>query len=191
MKLGYKTIENVGAMLTRAPDLTYTYVRQELQRFANRFKKKLARERMSGRPGINWYGARTLKNSKHFKYYVEGTNIKSLAMVSKISGTLMAHETGATIRAKPGGWLYIIDRKAKYAGATARKLRAKMGWTAPSGIVGKVKQVVIPARLEFRKTFRTMLPEEKARLNKAIGRALQVASERNAKTVRTMMDVKI
>ena len=62
MKLGYEIIENVGGMLKDVNGLTYTYVRQELQRFANRFKKKLARERMQGPPGIRWYNATTLKN---------------------------------------------------------------------------------------------------------------------------------
>lgn len=190
MKVGYEIVENVGAMLKDVPNLTFTYVRQELRRFANRFKKRLARERMSGPPGINWYHSKTLKGSRHLKYKVEGDSLKKLAMVSRISGVLMMHETGGTIRPRKGDWLYIQDRQVKY-GNRQPKWHATMGKSALYGITARVKSITLRPRLGFRMTFYNMVPEERQRLHAAMGRALTVARERNIKPVKIMMKVGI
>lgn len=190
MKPGFELVENVGGMLKDVPKLTFTYVKQELGRFAGRFKSKLAKERMSGAPGINWFGAKTLKNSKHFRYYVEGNSIQSLAMVSKVSGILMMHETGGTIRAKSGGWLYIFDRRLRYAGKR-KKWNATMSSATQSGIVARVKQVTLKPRLQFRATFKSMVPEERTRLNNTVDRAVKVARERNLSFNKIMMNTRL
>lgn len=169
MMIGVEIRDNVGPMLSRISGLTYTYVRQELEDFATRFKIKLARERMSGPPGIRWYGATTLKNSKHFRYYVEGDSLKSLAMVSRISGKLMMHETGGMIRAKSGGWLYIFNRRL-------RSTREPRGT-----IVAKVRQITLKPRLQFRATFQSMLRDELGNMNDAVAAALTEASKETNK----------
>ncbi|MCK9420620.1 MAG: hypothetical protein M0R70_14710 [Nitrospirae bacterium] len=164
MKMVFEIKQNVGKTLESLPGLTYTAVRQQLEDFADRFKSKLARERMSGPPGINWFGAKTLKNSRHFQFYVVGDSLKSLSMVSRISGKLMMHETGGTITPKNGKWLYIFNRKGRLPGTRGT-------------IVAKVRSVTLRPRLQFRATFESMLKDEMGNMDSAVAGALAEASK--------------
>lgn len=160
MKPQIEILENVTAMLKRTPALTFTYVKQEMVRFGNRFRKRLRKERMSGRPGIN---APKLSKGKNLSAWTKGDSIQNLTTTARITRILVAHEQGAKINADGGGYLYIHGKNRQ--------------------IVARVKSVTIPARLGFRSMWREMVPDEKARIQNAMNRAVKVASERNVQQI--------
>lgn len=143
------------------PDLTYRFVRQELVRFAKRFKKQFIKNRMSGRPGID---APRMAKGKHVRTWVKGENrqVGTLVAYAQISRILKAHEEGRTITAKGGGYLFL-----------------KRG----NKVFAKVRSVKLPARLGFRSEWESTLPDTRARIKRSMERAVKVSNEQKVKKV--------
>lgn len=154
-----KATDTIRTALLAAPELTVRFVRQELVRFAKRFKKKFIRTRMMGPPGIN---APRMSQGKHVAAWVDGKTIGTLTAHAKIGRILKVHEEGRTIQARGGGYLFI--RKGNQ-------------------VVAKVRQVRIPARLGFRDAWNAMIPDARARIKRAMERAVKVANERKVKKI--------
>lgn len=154
-----KATDTLRTALLAAPELTVRFVRQELIRFSKRFKKKFIQDRMKGRPGIN---APRMSQGKNVAAWVDGKTIGTLTAHAKIGRILKVHEEGRTIQARNGGYLFI--RKG-------------------NKIVAKVREVRIPARLGFRDTWNAMIPDARARIKRAMERAVKVARERATKKV--------
>lgn len=158
-KIIAKATDTLRTALLAAPELTVRFVRQELIRFSKRFKRKFIRERMRGRPGID---APRLSQGKHVATWVDGKTIGTLTAHAKIGRILKVHEEGRTIQARGGGYLFI--RKGNQ-------------------VVAKVRQVRIPARLGFWDAWNAMIPDTRARIKRAMVRAVKVARERATKKV--------
>jgi hypothetical protein len=150
--------------LHEAPDLAFRYARQEHSRCGQRFKKRFIAERLSGRPGINWQNAKRAGGG--MKSTVTGQSLTSLKLTARLSRWLSKHETGGTITAKSGGWLYLH----RGTGGSRR-------------IVARVRSVTIPARLGFKALFNQMTPEILEKTGAAVSRAIRVSMERRVKAL--------
>lgn len=144
-----------------APDITVKYVRSEISRHLNRFRKRMVKERMSGLPGIDGGKMRDRKN-KNLRVWIHGKTKESLAGYAKISRFLRYHEEGRTIVPKRGDYLYI-----KEGGV----------------VVARVKKVILPARLGFINMWDSMLPDGLSRIEKAVGWAMKDISSRRTKNI--------
>lgn len=144
-----------------APDVTFRYVRSELSRHLNRFRKRMTRERMSGPPGIQAGGMRD-KSNKNLRVWVYGKSMGELAGYAKISRFLRYHEEGRTIVPKKYDYLYI-----KEGGV----------------VVAKAKRVVLPARLGFMDLWESMLSDGITRIENAIERAMKEVGRRRTKNI--------
>lgn len=144
-----------------APDITFRYVRSEISRHLNRFRKRMVRERMSGLPGISG-GKMRDRSNKNLRVWIHGKSKGDLAGYAKISRFLRYHEEGRTIIPKSGDYLYI--RKGGI-------------------VVARVKKVVLPARLGFMDMWESMLPDGVARIEKAVGRAMKEIERRRVKNI--------
>lgn len=153
----FKAADLARSGLLAVPEWTLRLVRQELIRFAGRFKKKFIRDRMMGRPGID---APKLSQGKHVSAWVDGKTLGTLAAHAKIGRILKVHEEGRTIQARNGGYLFI--RKGNQVAA-------------------KVREVRIPGRLGFRDAWDAMIPDTRARIKRAMERAGKVALARQKK----------
>lgn len=163
-KLTAQAFDFLGGALSNLSRLTYRYVRQEMSRHLPRFKRRLKKERMSGRPGIE---APFLSKGKHVATWVEGKDMQSLTANAKIGRVLKAHEEGRTIRPRePGGWLFI-----------------RVGPRRGKKVVGRIKELRIPARLGFKDLWNSMLPDLKTRIRNAQQRAIKVATDKAGKRV--------
>lgn len=149
--------------LLAAPDLAYKFVRGELIRIGQRFKKKFIKDRMTGRPGINAPRLGNVKH-KHVNAWVDGKNrqLGSLVLSAKIGRILKAHEEGRIIFPKKGRWLYIQK---------------------DNQIIARVSAVVIPARLGFKDAWQAMQPDARARIQREMVRAVKVAQKRTTEKI--------
>lgn len=157
--------EELQRALSQAPSLTGAFVKREFQLTARRVRRRVIRERMNGAPGID---GGQFKKGKHVQGFVTGNDLASLKAVNKISRILRVHEEGGTIVAKDGGFLFL-----------SRKNRVKGG----GKIFARVKQVVIPARLGFRKIWEHEANALGPKVSNALQRAMRVALERNMKAI--------
>ncbi len=158
-------IEELGRAFGEAPKLVYRNVRTEFVRFPRRVRRKVIRERMNGRPGID---GGQFKRGKHVQGFVTGNDLASLKAVSKISRILRAHEEGRVINPTKGEWLFL-----------SRKNRVKGNGT----IFARVRQVVIPARLGFEQVWRRELPDGIQRVANGVERAMKEAMDKQLKAV--------
>jgi hypothetical protein len=158
-------IDELQRAFATAPGLVHRNVKSELFRFARRVRRKVIRERMSGRPGID---GGQFRRGKHVQGFVTGNDLASLKAVNKISRILRVHEEGGVITAKGGGWLYL-----------SRKTRVK----GQGRIFARVKQVVIPARLGFEMVWRREAPDGVAKVASAMERAMREAVDRQFKAI--------
>lgn len=160
-----------------APDRTYKFAKQEMDRFALRVRKKVI-QGMNGRksvftrttkhgvqvlssaksPGDRLYGGQ-FKEGGHIKAYAKGTDLASLRAVNSISRILRVHEEGATITPKKAGFLFL-----------SRKAAGGQGM-----MFARVKSVHIPPRLNFDRTWNQLVPDGINKIEKAVGRAVREA----------------
>jgi hypothetical protein len=162
-------LEEFQQALTDAPKEVFTFVKQEMGRGVNRFRKTFIRERLRGRPGILW--TNTKQVGGNVKTSLTGTDLADLTAKVKLSRFLQVHELGATITPKKGPYLFL------------RKTAGNRFQGNPGKIFAKVKSVTIPARLGFV----TLWDREKGaivtKVAAAIDRGFQVAMERRVKAV--------
>lgn len=171
-----------------APQRSYQFARQEMDRFAMRVRKRVI-QGMSGRqsvvtrntkygtqvlskaksPGDRLYGGQ-FKEGKHIKAFVTGNDLSSLRAVNKISRILRVHEEGATITAKKAAFLF-LSRKTSMPG------RGK--------VFSRVRSVHIPPRLNFEKTWNALLPDGIKKIEAGIGRAVREALTSRMQTIQS------
>lgn len=172
-------IEEMRAALREAPDVAYKFVRTEMQRIGNRFKKKMKKEHLSGRPGLDWPKGMAVPISAK----VSGSDLLALKLVSKAARVLSTQEVTHTITPP---FIKISDPKFDESRLTAEafSLKAYRGKTGRQFFVLRLgRAVTIPARLHFRDTFNAMLPENLAKLEGELVRAVRVSFEHRLKVV--------
>ena len=171
----------VREMLKDAPDIETRFVKQEMKRFGKRVRAKVVRNRVKGRPGIKWRGptgggkgADSIQGvggkkrlGKNIKSWASGKDTGNIIANVKISRLLRIHEDGLTINAKAGKWLTIIDRKKPLIDGKPQ-------------IIALVKKVRIPPRLKFRETFKSLEPDARVKIEKAMDRAATILEKRAA-----------
>lgn len=170
MLIGANIFENVTPMLQRTKDLTFSFVKQEMVRFGNRFRKRMVKERMSGRPGID---APKLAKGKNLSAWTKGDDLSNLTTTARITRILVKHEKGGPIFSRSGGYLFLQNRGGKWNATT----------TSSSNIFAKMRSVNIPARLGFRSLWNEVIPDERQRIKQAMNNAIKVAGERNVQNV--------
>lgn len=172
--------EEVQQALRDAPDVAYTYVKSEMGRAANRFRTQVIQQRLRGRPGLNW-GERK-KIGGNIKTEVTGRALAGLVLRVRASRFLAAHEYGAMITAKDGGWLYLRTGKE---GHGAGGFESSGGGVSKSEalIFARVRSVTLPARLGYRAVWDSMRPDIIKGIEAALGRAMQVAFERRMQSL--------
>lgn len=147
---------NINALsrkLKSYPEVTFRHLRPAFAKASADFLARHKRERLSGRPGLNRVTG-TLARS--FTFSVSGGNLETLkATIFTTSKYSRIHEFGGVIRAK----------NAKY-------LTFKIGKGKGASWVSK-KQVKIPKRLEFYRTWRS--PKNAAAIKGHMVRALREA----------------
>ena len=151
--------------LALAPALVTRNVKGELGRFAKRVRKTVIRERLSGRPGID---GGQFTRGKHIQGFATGSDLSTLKAVNKISRILRVHEEGGIITPTHGEWLYL-----------SKKTRVKGKGT----IRARVKQVVIPARLQFEVTWKRAVPEGFKKVADGVERAVRQAVDQQMKSL--------
>lgn len=158
-------MDELHRALELAPGLVHRNVKSEMFRWARRVRKKVIRERLSGRPGLD---GGQFKKGKHVQAFITGHDLASLKAVNKISRILRVHEEGGVIKPKQGEWLY-LSKKTRVAGK--------------GRIFARVRQVVIPARLGFEALWRRELPQAYEKVNDAVHRAMREAIDKQFKAV--------
>lgn len=151
-----------------APRETFTFLKQDFRRFGNRFVRRFKKERLHGRPGINALKM-ARRQDRNARAVVTGNSLGTLQVAGKLSRFLSAHERGATIRPKAGGYL---------------SLSRKTGVKGQGKIFARRRVVQLPARLGFVTMFKAQAEADlKARVPGTVQRALKVAFERRLKRV--------
>ena len=200
-------LEELQQALADAPLQSYKFARQEHRRFAARTRRIFIKERMSGRPGINW-GGHGKKHAKSVGGNVQmdqkdGGSLDSMRVWGKISRFLAKHETGGTILPSRAGALAIPFPSAearfghlpgKISGAALimgeRPFRIPNTNLLAVTIGGQlipvytlVRSVTLQPRLGFRIFMRGRIADFKARTLAAIERGIRVAIEQRVKAV--------
>lgn len=158
----------VKELLRDVPDLTVSFTRQELVRFSKRIRKRMLKERLSGRPGVAFpeKGKRSIIASRiKSKFKRTGTRTRT---IGKIQDTLV----GKNVRA----W---VPKGAKNIGelVAISKISRFLLWHE-EGTTGRFR---VPARLGFRKLWASMVPDARVKIEKAMDRAVDVAAIRSRK----------
>lgn len=153
--------------LAEAPAETARYVKTPLFRFARRVVRRVKREQLSGRPGIEGGPWKRLKD-KNVKGFTIGTDLSHLKAVTKASRILRTHIEGATITARAGGLLF-LSRKTGRAGTGT--------------VFARVRSVRIPPRVQFESIWRQEIPKAGEQIQEAMQRALSVALDRRMKAL--------
>lgn len=178
-------VDELHRALGLAPGLVQRNVKSEMFRWARRVRKKVIRERLSGRPGIE---GGQFKKGKHVQAFVVGNELANLKAVSKISRILRAHEEGAVI---PGP---VAIRLQKGLPQDPRKvpgifkLAGKPALAVKDGNGIRIlymlrRNVRIPARLGFEALWRRELPEAYEKINAGVERAIREALDKQMKEI--------
>lgn len=144
------TPEQLRAALQKAPGLLAGTIRDALFLYGQEFAKRtFPSKRLSGPPGLE---RRSGYLAASFDAEVEGSTLGDLALrVFTTAHYAPTHEFGATIRARNFAYLH---------------------FRLPNGAWVKVKEVTIPARLQFVETFKQDAARRESVLGAAVGRAL-------------------
>lgn len=173
-------VQEMQTALREAPDIAYKFVRSEMGRIGNRFKKKMKKEHLSGRPGLEWPRGMAIPISAK----VTGSDLAALKLVSKAASMLATHETTRTFTPRV---LKIAVSKLDSHRLSMEEFTAKV-YTGKRGALFTIlrmsgRSVTVPARLHFKDTFNAMLPENVAKLEKEVVRAVRLAFEKRLKVV--------
>lgn len=181
------------AEIRKAPDRMGRFVGSEMNRFANRFYRRMVKERMSGGTGIVMRGKnlteRVSGGRQGLVSKVTGRILNDLKFITKIRRWLVPHEYGAIIRGKP--WLYIRNNKVR-GGLRVAKPGQKIVKIGKRGdpltsskylakIVARVRSVFIRPRLGWRAMYQRMEPDLIRRVIDAANRAVKVSTEKKVK----------
>lgn len=207
VKLEAFNVQELQEALAGAGLEAYRFTRQEHRRFAARTRRGFIKERMSGRPGINWGGhgkkhAKSVGGNVRMDQKDEGS-IASMRVWGKISRFLAKHETGGTITPSRAGAMAIPlpSAEARFGHLTGKvsgyePVMGQRPFRIPNTnllaislngqlipIATLVRSVTLQARLGFRSFMRRQLPEFKARTLAAVTRGIRVAMEKRVKAI--------
>lgn len=172
-------ISEMQTALREAPDIAFKFVKTEMKRIGNRFKRKMKKEHLSGRPGLEWPKGMAVPISAK----VSGSDLKTVKLTARAAPILAASEVTHTITPR---LIRISDRKFDESRLTAEAftLRAYRGKSGREFFVLRLgRPVTIPARLQFKATFNAMLPENVKKLENEVVRAVRLSFERRLKLV--------
>ena len=172
-------VQEMQMALRDAPAIAAKFVRSEMRRIGKRFKNKMKKEHLSGRPGLDWPKGMAIPISAK----VSGGDLAALKLVSRAARVLAESETTHTITPP---FIKISDPKFDESrlAAEAFKLTSYSTRTGRQFFVLRLgRPVVIPARLHFKDTFNAMMPENLAKLEKEVVRGVRLAFERRLKVV--------
>lgn len=175
---------NVGEMqaaLRDAPDIAFKFVRTEMERIGKRFKRKMKKEHLSGRPGLAWPKGMAIPISAK----VSGSDLMALKLVSRAARVLAVHEvTHTTTPPFIKIPLAKLDRhRLSMAEFTGKAYTGKGGAVFTILRMGGGRSFTIPARLHFKDTFNAMMPENLKKLEGEAVRAVRLAFEKRLKVV--------
>lgn len=178
-------MEELMRALDLAPGLVHRNVKSEMLRFSRRVRRKVIRERLNGRPGLN---GGQFKKGKHVNAFTTGNDLLSLKSVVLVSRVLRIHEEGGVIagpvaiRLQKG--LPIDPRKVpglfKLPGKPALAVKEGNGIRVLYLLRRGVK---IPARLGLQAIWRRELPDGLSKIGVAVQRALREAMDKQMKAV--------
>lgn len=178
-------VEELQRALDTAPGLVFRNVKSEMFRWSRRVRKKVIRERLSGRPGLD---GGQFKKGKHVQAFVTGTELENLKAVNKISRILRPHEDGGVI---PGP---VAIRLKKGLPQDPRKVRGLFKLPGKPALAVKEgtgirilyllrRNIRIPARLGFQALWKRELPEAYAKIHDGMERAMREAIDKQLKAI--------
>lgn len=163
--------EELQRALAEAPAETAKYVKTPLFRFARRVARRVKREQLSGRPGIEGGPWKRLKDKNLFGF-TTGNDLSTLKAITKASRILRTHIEGATITPRQSGFLF---------------LRRKTGRVGAGTVFGRVRSVTIPARVQFESLWRQEIPKAGEQIADAMQRAMSDSFDRKMKGVSSLV----
>jgi hypothetical protein len=160
--------------LERANILQIRFMRGALKRGGNQIRRAFIKTQLNGPPGIK---GGELKKGKNVFPRVYGDHPDNIGVQVGISRILHVHEVGLTIHSKGGGPLYLQKRSKE------QRILFQKGSKKSSTIFAVTNQVVIPARLHFRKLAQSMGPAIVLRAASEARRATELVLTAALKTV--------
>jgi hypothetical protein len=158
----------------RAKILTVRFMRGAFSRGGKQVRRRFINEQLKGPPGIK--GGELAKGRNVFSR-VYGDHPDNIGVQVGISRILHVHEKGMTIHSKGGGPLYLQKR------SKGKRVLFQKGSKEDSTILAVVNEVVIPARLHFRKLAESMGPAIVLKAAQEAMRATDVAISTELKKV--------
>lgn len=159
--------EELQKAFADAPAEAARWIKTPLFRFARRVTKRIKRESLSGRPGIEGGPWKRAKD-KNVTGYSLGQGLADLKAVNKVSRILRTHVEGATITPKRAGALW---------------LSAKTGVKGKGSIFARVSSVKIPARVKVEQPWKQEIPKASEQVLEAAHRAVQRSIDRRMKSL--------
>lgn len=154
-------VDLLAQALREAPDLSFKFIRERMQRFGGTFRNRFIRKRLSGGDGIQWGSA---KVGGHVRTKLSGQRLLNLKLTVSLSRLLRAHELGVTITPRTAGGRLVLQ--------------------SPRGtVIATAASVTLPARLGFRALWREEVKKEVPRLERALQRALREAMRQRMKSI--------
>ncbi len=165
-------LEDIMQALLDAPDESAKLFKERLTRFNRTMKSRFIRRRMRGQ-GIKWSGVKSVGGNVRTK--VVGTGM-ALQASTKLSRFLSIHERGGLIVPKKGAYL---------------TTRSHPGGKAQGLIRGRVKSVMMRARLGFLPSWEAQVKAETPRWPLIAQRAIRMAMQRRVKSVSAIVNIAI
>ena len=163
-------LEEIMQALLDAPEESAKLFKERLTRFNRTMKSRFIRRRMRGQ-GIRWSGAKSVGGNVRTK--VLGTGM-ALEASTKLSRFLSIHERGGLIVPKKGAYL---------------TTRSHPGTGAKGIIRGRVKSVMMQARLGFLPSWEAQVKAETPRWPLIAQRAIRMAIARRVKTLSSVVQI--
>lgn len=159
--------EELQQAFADAPKEAARWIKTPLFRFARRVTKRIKRESLSGRPGIEGGPWKRAKD-KNVKGFSVGNDLSNLKAVNKVSRILRTHVEGAIITPKQAGLLW---------------LSKKTGVAGKGKIFAFASSVKIPARVKVVEPWNQETPKASEQVLDAAHRAVQLSIDRRMKSL--------
>lgn len=163
-------LEDIRQALLAAPDEATKLFRERLTRFNRTMKSRFIRRRMRGQ-GIRWSDAKSAGGNVRTRVLGTGMTLRASAKLSRL---LSIHERGGLIVPKKGTYL---------------TTRSHPGAQENGIIRGRVKSVMLHARLGFLPSWKEQVKAETPRWPLIAQRAIRMAIERRVKTLSAVVQI--
>lgn len=157
-------INEVRRAMAIAPHAAGKFAKTALVRFARRVAKRVKKESLSGRPGIQG-GPWARAKDRNIQGLTKGTELRDLQGIVRVSRILRTHVEGATIKASSG----------------LLTLHTKTGIKGKGTVLAQVPSVRIPKRVRVVEPWEQELPRVAKDVHAALARAMKAALDKQMK----------